>query len=317
MRSRSRLILVTGSPRSGTAAVGRVLASVPGAHYVREPMNRWLGDRVIQHAFEIPGIGGFSHEVCSDLVERIGALRLQLRVGLTPQDRDLMFVELIEPINRVLINVGRRIYMRCARLHLGSGAVIWKDPFAVLCIPWILDNTDIPVVVTVRPIEAVAASYKRLGWRFGLREVLHRVEQAELINRAEKLKDFDLKCPVVIGAIVWCMVYECIIARIPSSTPHKNKLIMCDMDEIISDPLTKFQSIFDRLKLPFDERIKKNIKKQYLQNKHKDKIIPKSTPYDRKRDLSNINSYWAKILDAHDIEVIERIKYTWASSVKS
>jgi len=315
MELRNRVILVTGSPRSGTTAIGKILASAPGTYYAREPMNRWSGDRVIQHAFGIPGTGSFSYEACSDLVERIGALKLRWKVGITPQDRDLMFIKRnLMFIKRALVSEGCRIHMRCTRLQPKFDTVIWKDPFAALCIPWILDNTDIPVVVTVRPIEAVAASYKRLSWKIKFREILPRVEQAGLIDSAEGLRDFDLGDPVVMGAMIWCLIYESSIARISSFTQYKNKLIMCDTDKIISDPLIEFQSIFDKLKLPFDEKIKKIIENKYSQENYKFKVTPRSVPYDNRRNLNQINSYWTKVLDTSDIEIIERVKHAWMSS---
>jgi hypothetical protein len=38
----ARPILVTGSPRSGTTFVGRMLALSPGVHYIHEPSTRGL-----------------------------------------------------------------------------------------------------------------------------------------------------------------------------------------------------------------------------------------------------------------------------------
>ena len=56
-RSPKRLVLVTGTPRSGTTAVGSILAAAPGARELYEPFNRHVGMVEVDVDFPVVGAG--------------------------------------------------------------------------------------------------------------------------------------------------------------------------------------------------------------------------------------------------------------------
>ena len=81
------MVLVTGTPRSGTTVVGDVLAEAAGARYLYEPLNRWVGLKEIDHDFPVPGTSGFPAGRLADVLGRISRLDLDLKPGVFPHDK--------------------------------------------------------------------------------------------------------------------------------------------------------------------------------------------------------------------------------------
>ena len=123
--TRSPLVLVTGTPRSGTTPVGDALAAAPGARTLYEPLNFHVGDRRVTRYFEVPGAGGFDEATADALVADIGRCACGCDPGIFPEDRGLR-------------RAGQaRDREPDARRRTGSAALdprlrtlIWKDPFA-------------------------------------------------------------------------------------------------------------------------------------------------------------------------------------------
>lgn len=82
-----RLILVTGSPRSGTTAVGHNLSLPISAGYLHEPFNVTVGIRDVTNEFEAVGAHNFSAERLDAIMSGIVTLRLRWKSGVWPRDR--------------------------------------------------------------------------------------------------------------------------------------------------------------------------------------------------------------------------------------
>jgi hypothetical protein len=72
-----RLILVTGSPRSGTTAVGDRLSLPISVGYLHEPFNVTVGIRDVETQFEAVGARNFSAERLDAIMRGIVTLRLR------------------------------------------------------------------------------------------------------------------------------------------------------------------------------------------------------------------------------------------------
>jgi hypothetical protein len=70
-----KVILVTGSPRSGTTPCGSNLALAPGVRYLFEPFNPNYGIRGISRFYEVPGANDFSMERFDECVRSSGKIR--------------------------------------------------------------------------------------------------------------------------------------------------------------------------------------------------------------------------------------------------
>ena len=141
-------LLVTGLPRSGTTWLARQLTRQPGTSLLgREPMNPRTGQWALG-----------------------GEVRGWTRWGDAPPARAAVRLRRAyagrEP--RVLGRLGTRQW----RSALPRTRVVVKDPFALLSLPAVVSTTGAVPVVVFRSADAILASYRRMGWRADLAELV-------------------------------------------------------------------------------------------------------------------------------------------------
>lgn len=152
-------ILVTGSHRSGTSWVGRMLAVAPGVGYVHEPFSprRWPGwsRRPIPHWYlHVTSENEAEHAA---LVEDVLAFRYPAWSLLRVRSARQAF-QVAEEAPWALWN----------RLR-GARALV-KDPVALMSAEWLAERFGMEVVVLIRHPAAFAGSLLRLDWpRFDFR----------------------------------------------------------------------------------------------------------------------------------------------------
>jgi hypothetical protein len=211
-----RVLVVTGSPRSGTTAVGDTLAMAPGVMSLYEPLNATVGDRRVSQYFEVPGSPSFPAEDARRFADDLMHLRLRLRPGIFKRDPAWRKVVKVFTGSRALASYRR------ARLQPES-TLIWKDPFAIFWLKQL--SEDLPgfaAVVTHRPPLAVAASFARLTWRFDVASLLTRLAAAGQFVPPQVQRfvaENDMRSPALNGAATWGIVYGWYLhADVTSST---------------------------------------------------------------------------------------------------
>ena len=123
-----RLILVTGSPRSGTTAVGDMLSLPLSAGYLHEPFNVTVGIRDVENQFEAVGARSFSAERLDAIMRGIITLRLRWKSGVRPTDRGVRRL-----VTHLVGGRARLSFMRCLANPFLK-IIIWKDPLAALLV---------------------------------------------------------------------------------------------------------------------------------------------------------------------------------------
>ncbi len=296
-----RIVLVTGIPRSGTTAVGRVLAMGGTACALHEPFNRDVGLREIERYFEIPGTAGFSVEVLGRRVDSIRRLDLRFKSGVFPDDRGVRRL-----IKRVVGGRSRASYRKC-RLHNHLDTIVWKDPFACFCADVLADKHRIPSVVTVRNPWAVAASFKRMGWRFDIVDVASRAAEAGLVERAGRLAHGrDLDNPTINAAVLWHLIHETLLEMSAGRA-----IYLANLDDIVEYPLRAYSSLYDKLELSWSEGIARKISEMY-ESRSERKHPREKRAHDSKRDLRAINLYWQELLGEEEARAVgELAGETW------
>lgn len=226
-------ILVTGTHRSGTTWMGRMLDLSPTTHYVHEPfapMNHrsWLSERPVErYLHQSPHRPSpFDRDL-----ERIVALRppalALLRRSRGPRD-------VLRAIEQVV--TARRARMR-------DGRAIIKDPFALLLAEWIHARTDAEVVVCVRHPAAFVSSVKRLEWRLDERWLLVQDELmseelrawAPALRRAGELDTVDHAC------LVW-RVLNSVVIRLEQDHPEWT---VTRYEDLALRPVVGFRHVFE------------------------------------------------------------------------
>lgn len=295
-KSRS-LVLVTGAPRSGTTTVGDILSLAADAEYIYEPMNFHSGDKIISRYFEIPGTANFSENDFKDLVNRIAALQLRLKLGLWPEDTGL------RRIAKFFVGGRSRTSYLQAKLKRNLNVIIWKDPIAALSVPCLLNHFDIPIVVTYRPPEAVAASFVRMKWAFDLRDILPRAQQAGIIANVDEFEGLDWDNSAINAAIMWRIIYGLLLRL----ARQNKRLMVVDIGEIIDNPIEVYQKIFNRVGLSMTDHVKAQIVNQYSSISTKKKAVPSGHAHTKERDIKAVNVYWQSVLDNETVDLVQRI----------
>jgi hypothetical protein len=287
-------VLVTGTPRSGTTPVGDALAAAPGARTLYEPLNFHVGDRRISRYFEVPGAAGFSDATADALVHDIRALRLRLRPGLFPEDQGLRRLVKHVTGSRTLAT-----YRQC-RLDPALRTIVWKDPFATFLAPRVARDHGIPVVITVRPPAAVAASFKRLSWGFDTADLV-----ARLGPQGEPYRDLVARVtadrPAHNGAVLWHVVNDWLL-RSCADIPNMH---VVDLEQLVQHRTATLRWLYAELGLTWGPAIERHLRRTAGGD---GPATPTSgRAHDAKRDPAAVNTYWADVLDPHEVAFVEEI----------
>jgi hypothetical protein len=238
----ARPILVTGSNRSGTTWVGRMLCASRELNYVYEPFNpglwpRWTAEPIPYRNFYI----------CAENEDAwlgpIGDV-IACRRPVLAQLREARSVKRLAKLAR---DGALSALMRARQRR-----TLVKDPIAVFSAPWLAERFDADVVVMIRNPAAFAGSIKRLGWAFDFRNWLHQ----DLLMRdhlwpfeRDIVRMTERRADLIDQAILLWNVHHHVIATFRDRYPQWMFLIH---ESLSQDPITGFRSLYGRLGLPFD-----------------------------------------------------------------
>jgi hypothetical protein len=291
-----RPILVTGSHRSGSTWLGRMIAASDDVGYIHEPFNINRGPGICRHRFPYwftyisPGTDG---EVADDfrrmLAFRYNYLAQALRV------RSWTDV-------RVLVRDGGRFL----RFRAGRLRPLVKDPMAVFSAEWIAERFDAQVVVVVRHPAAFASSIKLDGWAHPFS---HFLDQPGLIEDhlepfREEIEAFAREEHEILdqAALLWRLVHHAIAGY---RSKHPDWLIVRHED-LSREPIEGYADIFEALGLPYTEDVQQAI----------DQSTSRSNPGDRAENRhlfhtrdsrANIDNWRRRLTPAEVEHVRERV----------
>lgn len=247
MKPRAAPVLVTGLPRSGTSWVGKMLEASGELVYVNEPMNpahppgRSPGvlDAEVEHYF---------HYICADNEQRwrrafADTLRLRYR-----------------PVHELRRNHRPYDLARAAKYgmsftqgRLTGRRALLDDPYALFSTPWLVDRMNVVAVVLVRAPEALAGSWRNLGWQVDTTELL---DQPLLMRdylepvRDELRRAASSADPLASIAAMWNAA-ACAVASFAADRPD---IVVRRYEDISTRPLAEFEALYDRLALRWSER---------------------------------------------------------------
>jgi hypothetical protein len=291
-----RLILVTGTPRCGSTAVGRYLSLGTGVRPLYEPFNFYAGMIEVNQYFEIPGTQSFSYAQMDDCVAKLQSLNLNLKPGIFPKNKGW---------SRLLKSIlgGRsKLYYRLCKLDPYLHTVIWKDPLACFTADYVSKHYPIDVIVPYRNPWAVASSFKRLNWSFNLEDIQSRLQEVGLDLNTSTKKTLNVHPSVMNGSLLWHAIHL-ILTRWKQ---QNQKILFVNLDKIIEAPLLTYRMIYDVLSLSYSVSIENKIKRSY------GKIFMRSQPqtnrpHDWNRNIQDINQYWAHSLTQPEIEYVHHL----------
>lgn len=243
-------VLITGSHRSGTTWVSKILNSAPNTNLLREPFN----------PHHRPGVFGADIDTWYlYLNDELGARYEQpFRSMLDFQynaSAELRSLHSFRDAGRMVRDMTEM--WRAAR-NPGCRPLI-KDPLALLSTEWIIDNFSAKVVILMRHPAAFVSSLKRVGWKISFN---HLLNQPALMDRLP----FDIRDQVSAaasnppdlierGAVLWNVLYSFVRDYLEG----RDSIIVIRHEDLALSTEKQFKFLFQWLELEFTERVRRTI----------------------------------------------------------
>lgn len=240
-----RPILITGSHRSGSTWVGKVLGLSSSLAYVHEPF----------HPGHRPGIcrARFDHwfqYVCESnesayLADLADTLRFRYHLGAGLRGIDSM--------KDALWLV--RDYLRFAYYRTARKRPLIKDPIAFFSAEWLARRLDMEVVVLIRHPAAFAGSLKKKNWTFDFHQFTaqpllmeHQLSRFRTQIEAYALAERDIIDQAI---LLWNVIHDVVI----NYRDRHPDWIFLRHETLSSDPLGEFRALFSYLGIDFTTSI--------------------------------------------------------------
>jgi len=246
-------ILVTGSHRSGSTWIGKMISESPEVGYVHEPFNLGIKrfNQPFDHWFE------FISEYCSqdhqDKVETymhsfygFPSTTAFARLSKVRSFYDLYFY--FADIGNLKRRMGQR--------------TLFKDPIAIMSSEWLHKKLDCDVIITVRHPAAFVASLKVKGWEFDFNNFFDQsnLMRVYLSDYRAEIETAVKEQPDVVsqGILLWNAIYTTVWQF---KEKYKDAWLIVKHEDLSINPMDEYARIFDYLKLEFTDRVKQAIVK--------------------------------------------------------
>lgn len=286
-------ILVTGSHRSGTTWVGKMLAADTDIAYISEPLN-------VHHrpgVYRTPVKYWYTY-----ITDENGADYLPAFDELL----DFKYHTVREALSlrsfKDFLRMGRDFHTFFNGSMRGQRVLI-KDPFAVFSTPWFEKQLHCKVVITARHPGGFVSSLKRLGWNFDfsnfLNQPLFMRDHLEIDRAAmETMPKDDL---IGQAALLWKIIYR-FVHETRNTHPQFH---IVRHEDLSRDPLGGYQSLYRSLGLDFTELVKNTI--QNSSSSENPAKLAKNKTHSVKLDSRANLDNWKKILSSEEIQRIRKI----------
>lgn len=283
-------IVVTGSHRSGTTWVGRMLCASREAGYIHEPLNpvrrpTWSNDRVpywyVYICAENEDRFGGQFEDLVKFRYPIGANIKELR---SPQQFGLFASEAIQSIP----------------LRIRKPRPLFKDPFALFSTEWLERRLGTRTVIMIRHPAAFVGSIKRLDWQFKFKKVL----QQDLLMRdwlhpfEEQMRHVrDNEVDIVEqGIVLWNVIHH----AIDELRRRHPGWAFVRHEDLAADPLGGFRRLYEHCDLSWSSAVEATIRAYSAKDNKKE--VPTWRHGSVKRDSAAATGTWRYRLTTHEVE---------------
>jgi len=282
-----RPILVTGSHRSGSTWVGKMIDASGQTYYAGEifnPQDRRLPDGLIRYWFQyIPP---------EDSQAFRGPLQEILDLNFSWGRRG--------GLRRYLPS--RLALLRYTRRWFGIPRPLLKDPIAAMSAEWLAETFDMDVICLVRHPAAFVTSLQKANWKGGVNQLLRQpaLMRDWLSPYAEQMASPPAD-PVERGALLWLALYHvltCYAGRHPD-------WMVWRLEDISADPVAAFEQIYARLGLRYSQRARRRVWE--TSNERNSGEPPPQSLHAIRRNSRAAQGKWRRVLTPAQIDSIRRI----------
>jgi hypothetical protein len=240
-------ILVTGTHRSGTTWVGKMLAADAMTAYISEPLNVLHRPGVFHTKVDC-----WYQYICEENENQfLPAFEelLEFDYNLWDEIRSIRS-------RRDFLRMGRDFLIFYNGLMRGQ-RVLLKDPFAVFSTPWFAKRLNCRVVITVRHPAAFASSLSRLNWAFDFQNLLNQplLMRDHLEPYRREMESISSDDVIGQAALLWKLIYRSVHATRESNPDF----IIVRHEDLSRDPISGYRQLYQSLALEFTPRVEKFI----------------------------------------------------------
>ena len=286
-----RPILVTGSHRSGSTWVGRMISESPEIVYVHEPFNPFYYSPGIYHKkFDRPFtyITSENEKSYYRPIKRTINLQYNILSAINSQQQTLPVIK------KEMEN-----YQHYSQARQENKRVLIKDPIAFFSADWLSSRFNMQTIVLIRHPAAFIASLKIKKWGFNFQNFL---DQPQLLNDhldhfKREIIEYSESSHSIIdqGILLWRIINS---VTLHYKEKH-NDWRFIRHEDISLDPIKEYMDIFDFLEIDFTEKIKQTILNHTnLDDNNKESLIMRNSK-------ENILT-WKERLTTKEIEHIKK-----------
>lgn len=258
LNNKYNLIIISGSHRSGTTWVGKVIDESNKIKYIHEPFSprNMRKDSPIKRWYEY--IDSDDSEI-----------------------KQIIFKQYINNfINSPIKHLKDRFHLRQSPITLKSilrflnsnhikigGIPLIKDSMTLMSLEWFQTEYSPKIIICIRHPAAFVASLKIQNWNFDFNNFLN---QEKLMNFY--LKEFsseinfysnNKKDIVDQGILLWRIIHKVILNY---QKYHNREWLFIRHEDLSLDPINEFSKIFEYINIPFNVNIKEYIIKNTTNN---------------------------------------------------
>lgn len=239
-----KLILVTGSHRSGSTWTGKVIGHSKSVRYIQEPFN------IAIKKYNSPLTFWFEHINVLHETNHQYKIKKYLNSFLMPYVTNGFQ-------KRKNSNFLKHFYTHLLELHRKrTKRTLFKDPLALMSAEWIYKTYPTDVVVIIRHPAAFIASLKVKEWEFDFNNFLNQPNLMEtyLKHYVNDIKTFSKeKHPILDqGILLWNILHSMILYY---KKNYKNEWYFVKHEDLSLHPIKEFESLFNFLNIPFDKNV--------------------------------------------------------------
>lgn len=279
-------ILVTGSHRSGTTWMGRMLSIPDDVVYIQEPFNLETSTDSMPYRFDhwFPYTPGMKdREAVYQALEKTMEFR-----HVPPMPPHLSAYRALRRKTRIrLENTGHR--------WKGKRPLL-KDPLALFSAEDLAERFNLDVVCMVRHPLGFCSSLKKWDWKFPFS---HLLEQPALIKRhfreeANEIAEFAREEQPIVrqAALLWNLFHK-VIRTYQKSHPDWH---FPRHAEMVADPVPRFEALYKKLGLSFTPSVSERLSDSL----HSGKGETSRTVY-QSRDAASVSQTWKNRLTEEEI----------------
>jgi len=285
-----RPILVTGSHRSGSTWVGKILTRAPGLGYIHEPFKPSVSPGIFPKPFPL-----WYQYLCADnegdypaIFRHVVEFRFSVR-------SEWATVKNPNGAVRLLRRWFRRSSMRWRGLR-----PLMKDPLAVFSCEWLERHYDFRPVILIRHPAAFASSLKVKKWGIHFKNFVGqpclvrdhlRAFESELIDQANNKRDV-----VARAALLW----KCIYSTVAGFQERHPDWIFLRHEDLSRNAVEGFRQLYGQLGLEFTPSVQQFIERTSGAHNPAERHSGGGVRRDSVKNIQN----WKKRLTPEEIECV-------------